>query len=311
MHGTRGIVFDRITIVGLGLVGGSLGMAIRRRRLAKTVVGLSRNASTLRAARRCGAIDVGTTDARRAVEGADLVVLATPVDTIVPYAKRLGRWMKPGSVLSDVGSVKGQIVRSLERAMPRGVAFIGAHPLAGSERRGIAAADARLFSGSTVVLTPTRRTNRRALRSVRQLWQSLTSRVVAMDPERHDRLLAAVSHLPHALAFSLVAATDAQALAIAPRSFLDATRVAQSDPGLWEAIFLQNDRAVVAGMDRFERQWRLLRRTIARGDRSTLHRLLASVQSTRNAVDEEAHPSAYAGPPCLPAGTALRRHPRY
>ncbi len=277
--------FNRITIVGLGLIGGSLGMAIRRKRLAREVVGFSRKPSTLRRAKRCGAIDAGTTDLRRAVADADLVILATPVDFIVPYARRLARSMKPGSILTDVGSAKAAIVTALERAMPRGVAFVGGHPLAGSEQRGLEAADARLFRGSTVVLTPTPRTNRRALRSVQQLWQSLTSRVVTMNPERHDRLLAAVSHLPHALAFSLVGATDGDELAIAPRSFLDATRVAKSNPGLWEAIFLQNHRALLAGMDRFQRQWRLLRRAVARGDRAALHRLLASAQAKRHALE--------------------------
>ena len=286
MNETRGKTLDCITIVGLGLIGGSLGMAIRRRRLAKTVVGLSRKPSTLRAARRRGAIDVGTTDARRAVEHADLVVLATPVDAIVPFAKRLARWMKPGSVLSDVGSVKGPIVRSLERAMPRGIAFIGAHPLAGSEQRGIGAARTSLFEGSVCIVTATPRTDRRALSRVSALWKSLVRRVVIMAPTRHDRLLAAASHLPHLLAFCLVNATDADARALAPRSFLDATRVAQSDPGLWDDIFLSNRAALLAAMGRFDRLWRLLRKQLARRERAALRRFLASARAKRYAIRE-------------------------
>ena len=140
-------LFKQVTIVGLGLIGGSLGMALRRRRLAGTVVGLSRRASTLRRAKARGAIDIGMRDARRAVRDTDLVVLATPVVAIVPEAIRLARFMRSGSVLTDVGSSKAQIVRSLERVLPRDVKFVGAHPLAGSEQQGIDAARADLFEG--------------------------------------------------------------------------------------------------------------------------------------------------------------------
>ena len=278
-------LFRQITIVGLGLIGGSLGMAIRRRRLAQVVVGLSRTSSTLRRAKARGAIDVGTRDARRAVRDADLVLLATPVDAIVPYARRLVRWMKPGSVLSDVGSSKGRIVRALERALPRHVAFVGAHPLAGSERRGIEAARADLFGGSVCIVTTTRRTPRRALRAVTRLWKPLVGRVIVMDPARHDHLLAAVSHAPHLVAFCLVKATDRKALTLAPRSFLDATRVAKSDPALWDDIFLSNRSALLSAMGAFDRHWRALRTTISRGDRVALLRFLAGAQSKRHALD--------------------------
>src|SRR3989338_377922 len=148
-------LFKQVTIVGLGLMGGSLGLAIRRNRLASTVVGLSSHAATLRRAKARGAINSGTTNAKQAVQDADLVVLATPVDTIVPLALRLTTWMRPGSILTDVGSTKATIVNALERRLPRHVAFVGAHPLAGSEQRGIEAAEAWLFDGAVCVLTPT------------------------------------------------------------------------------------------------------------------------------------------------------------
>src|SRR3989338_7054150 len=183
-------LFKQVTIVGLGLMGGSLGMAIRRRRLAATVVGLSRTSATLRRATQRGAIDVGTTDGRRAVQDAELVVLATPVDVMVPSAVRLARWMRPGSVLTDVGSTKTSVVSELQRRLPRHLACVGAHPLAGSEQRGIEAADARLFDGALCVLTPTSRTDARSLQRVKRLWQSLGARVVMMSPREHDRVLA-------------------------------------------------------------------------------------------------------------------------
>ena len=275
---------NQITIVGLGLIGGSLGMAIRRKRLARRVVGLSRADATIAKAKRAGAIDAGTTRGREAVREADLVVLATPVDLIVREATRLAAWMAPGSVLSDVGSSKGQIVRALRRGLPRGVSFVGAHPLAGSEKHGIEAADPALFEGSACILTPIRGTDPRAVARVRALWQAVGRRVVTMTPERHDQLLAAVSHLPHLLAFSLIESTPASALPLAPRSFLEATRVAKSDPDLWDDILLSNRNAILAGMTRFDARWQRFRRLLTQRHRRSLGRVLQHAQAIRQTL---------------------------
>lgn len=276
----------QVTIIGLGLIGGSLGMAMKRRHLAGRVIGWSRKSSTLRQAKRRGAIDVGTTDLARAVQGADLVVIATPVDAIVPIAQRVARWMTPGSILTDVGSVKGAIVQPLERMLPRHIRFVGGHPLAGSEQRGIRAACGELFEDSTCILTATNRTNRQAVRAVMRLWKPLVRRVVVMESARHDRLLAAVSHVPHLLAFALVNATDGAARAIAPRSFLDATRVAQSDPALWDEIFFSNRAALLAAMKSFERHWHVLQSSLSRGNRAALLHQLATAQARRHALHD-------------------------
>lgn len=260
-------------------------MAIRRRRLAACVVGLSRKQATLRQAVKRGAIDTGTTDFRKAVKNSDLVVLATPVDLIVPLGKRLSASMKPGSILTDVGSVKGSIVRALEAQMPSGVSFIGAHPLAGSEKRGIDAACAGLFDGSVCIVTPTAATNRKAQQKVTQLWNRILRRVVPMSPTRHDRLLAQVSHLPHTIAFSLVNAAHHEALSIAPRSFLDATRVAESDPSLWDDILSANRGALLDAMRLFEMQYGKLRRILKRNDRAALLKFLASAKKRRHDLE--------------------------
>jgi prephenate dehydrogenase len=272
-------LFNRVTIIGLGLIGGSLGMAIRRNRLARTVVGFSRKGATLRRAKARGAIDLGTTSIERAVRDAELVILCSPVDTIIPLAKRIAPLMRDGSILSDVGSTKGHIVAILERALPPGIPFVGAHPLAGSEQRGIKAAKAKLFDGSVCIVTANRRTDPRALGLVSRLWKSLVARVMIMEPQRHDRLLAAVSHLPHLLAFCLLESTEASALKLAPRSFLDATRVAKSDPKLWDDILLTNRLAIVDAIVRFERRWHTLRTHVLRGDRAKLCRFLASAHA--------------------------------
>lgn len=278
-------LFRQVTIVGLGLIGGSIGLAARRSRAAGTVVGLSRHNATIRRARARRAIDWGTIDAARAVREADLVVIATPVDEIARHALKLTRFMKPGAVLTDVGSTKAVIVAALEGRLPHGAAFVGAHPIAGSERRGIEAADGELFKHSICVVTPTSRTDRRALAKVRRFWTRLGARVVSMTPARHDRLLAAGSHLPHLAAFAL-AGSAAPGLPIAPRSYLDMTRIAQSDPDLWDDIFLSNRRAVLAAADGFNRELQRLRSAIVRGDRAALRRRLARSKARRDALEK-------------------------
>lgn len=278
-------LFDRVTIVGLGLIGGSLAQALKRRRLVREVTGVSRSASTIRQALRRGAIDHGTTDPLRAAARAELIVLATPVDVIVPLARRLARAMPPGSILTDVGSTKAAIVGALSSGLPPGVAFVGGHPIAGSQRRGFEAADPRLFEGTTCILTPERRTDRQALRRVAGLWHPLVDRVVIMDPRLHDRVLAAASHLPHLIAYSLARAGRSAGGWAAPRSYLDMTRIAQSDPELWDDIFLSNRAALLAALARFERELRRLRRAIARGDRAALVRRLRQAKARRDALE--------------------------
>ena len=274
--------FRQITIVGLGLIGGSLGLAVRRRHLAGRVVGLSRRAATIRLAKRLGAINTGTTNAQQAVRDADIVIIATPVETIVPQAKRLARWMKPGSVITDVGSTKAGIVKGLG-SLPRGIAFVGGHPVGGSEQRGLDAAELDLFEDAFFILTPTTRTPRTAVARVTALWEPLVKRVVVMDPASHDRVMAQTSHLTHAVAFTLSRA-GAGADMISP-SFLDATRVAKSDPALWDDIFLTNRREILRAIERFEREWRRLKQVLSRADRAGLLKFLARAKQLRDALE--------------------------
>jgi len=263
-----------------------LQRAARRKRVAGRVVGLSRSAATVRRAKQRGAIDAGTTDARDAVRDADLVILAGPVDTIAPAGKRLARWMKPGSVLTDVGSTKSEIVAALETSLPRGprgICYIGSHPIAGSEQRGIDAASAGLFAGASCLLTPTARTHPKALRAATQLWQRLGMRVSRMTPDAHDRLLGATSHLPHLIAFCLASSADPSRLGM-PKSWLEMTRLAKSDPDLWDDIFLSNRAAVGKAADRLTGQIRTLRQAIVRGDRAAIVKFLRHAKAIRDAI---------------------------
>ena len=274
--------FDQVTIVGLGLIGGSLGMALRRRRLAKTVVGLSRRAATLRRARERGAVDWGTTDPRRAVRNADLVVLAVPVSLIVPIGKTVARFMRPGSILTDVGSTKAAIVQKLD-SLSTHVSFVGGHPIAGSEQQGIDAADGQLFQREVCVLTPTRRTAPGAVRAVTQLWRGLGAQVVIMSPSEHDRQLAATSHLPHLIAYAL-AKTGVTRVGT-PRSFLEMTRIAKSDPDLWDDIFLNNQGALAVAVGRFHRELHALEHLVARGKGRRLRQALRRAKVRRDALE--------------------------
>lgn len=277
--------FNRVTIIGLGMIGGSLGLALKKKRIAKEVIGVSRHAPTIREAVRRKAIDSGAVDPIAGVRSADIVVLATPVDAIVPMAKRVAAVLRPGTVLSDVGSSKAEIVRRLEKRLPRHIAFVGGHPLAGSDQRGFAAANVKLFDGSICVLTRTTRTSKEALSTMTRLWQSLVGKVEVMTPSRHDTLVAAASHLPHLLAYTLAGATPEEAARLRLRSFMDVTRIARSEPELWDDIFLSNRKAILEAMRRFERQWKSLRGLIQRSNASGLKQQLERARQRRVELD--------------------------
>lgn len=281
-------LFNRVTVIGLGLVGGSLGMAIRRRKLAREVIGFSRKPATLRAAKALGAIDRGETTLRDAVRDAELVMLAAPVDRITVLGRVAACFMAPGSILTDVGSTKAAIVQRLEYVLRarREIKVVGAHPIAGSEQRGIEAARADLFDGSCTILTPTARTDRRALARVARLWRRVACSVITMSPAAHDRLLAGASHLPHMIAYSLALSAERGKLPRAPRSLLDMTRLAESDPDLWDDIFLSNRAELLKAIDRFDRQLRLLRKRISDGEPRALKRMLATAQARRHALEK-------------------------
>jgi prephenate dehydrogenase len=248
----------RVAIVGVGLIGGSLGMALRERRLVHTVVGIGRNPNTLEKAVRLGAIDETATDLATGVRNADLIVLATPIGQILADLKRLSTLSIPGAVITDVGSTKGEIARAGDRLTPDG-AFVPGHPMAGSERSGVEAARADLFTEATWALTPTSATNPQAFERVRDLAQAVGARTIVLDPEAHDRAVAVTSHLPHVLAYALAALAGEESEAnprlfdLAAGSFASATRVAASSPELWRDISLSNRDALLDSVRAYRR----------------------------------------------------------
>jgi prephenate dehydrogenase len=236
-------MFERmgtVTIIGVGLIGGSVGLALRKRGLAADVVGVGRDRSALEEIKLLGAIHRGTTSLAEGVTGAHVVVVCTPVNRIPDDVRRVAESAGPDVLVTDAGSTKRQIVEAVERHARSAGVFVGAHPLAGSERRGAANASADLFQGRICMLTPTHRTQPDQLRRARAFWASLGSRLVEMNPAEHDEILAHTSHLPHALAAALAASVPAEWHALAAGAFRDGTRVAAADTGIWTAIFRDN-----------------------------------------------------------------------
>jgi prephenate dehydrogenase len=229
-----------VAIVGVGLIGGSIGMALRARRLASEVVGVGRDPVRLDQASRLGAVDRGTTDLDQGVADADVVVVCTPVSQVADDVSRVAESAPAHVLVTDAGSAKRQIVEAVERHPPSAAVFVGAHPLTGSERQGVASARADLFEGGVCVLTPTPRTRlERTCRAV-AFWTSLGCRVVELGPAEHDEILAYTSHLPHALAGALASSVPVEWLPLAAGAYRDGTRVAAADTALWTAIFRDN-----------------------------------------------------------------------
>jgi len=229
-----------VAIVGVGLIGGSIGLALKNRALASEVVGVGREQTTLETAVRLGAIDRGTTDLIDAVADAQVVVVCTPVSRIADDVRRAAESAPAQVLVTDAGSSKRQIVETVERHPRSATVFVGAHPLAGSERRGVDHARADLFDGRVCVLTPTPRTRPDRSRLARNFWGAVGCRVLEMSPAEHDEVVAYTSHLPHAVAAALASSVLPQWLPLAAGAYRDGTRVAAADPGIWTAIFRDN-----------------------------------------------------------------------
>ena len=229
-----------LTIVGVGLIGGSIGLAARQRGLAEHILGAGRRRSSLESARRLGAIDEASLDLVQAVHRADLAVFCTPVGDIAHQVLAAAPGCAVDTLLTDAGSTKAVIVRTIEEGLPSGVAFVGSHPLAGSEQSGPEHAVADLFDGRLTVVTRTPRTDPGALERIAAFWESLGSHVKVMDPEQHDQALALTSHLPHLLASALAGLLTPELTELTATGFRDTTRIASGDPAIWTGILLHN-----------------------------------------------------------------------
>ena len=270
------------------MLGGSLGLALKQRRLAGSVIGLVRRAASAREVVRVGAVDDATRDLAMAVSGSDLVILCTPIAQMRPLMVQMQPWLAAGAVVTDVGSVKRSVVQDLEPlARQVGAHFVGSHPMAGAEKTGVGAARADLFAGAVCVVTPSPTTAPTAVRKVEQVWRSLGSRLIRLTPELHDQLVSRSSHLPHLLASQLAhyvldPGHSARQLDLCANGFRDTTRIASSSPEMWRDIVLANRQNLVGALDGFARELRNLRRLLQSEDGDAISRFFEQARDRRD-----------------------------
>jgi prephenate dehydrogenase len=273
-----------VAIVGVGLIGGSIGLALRQRGLADSIVGIGRSQVSLRMARRVGAVSHTTIDLAKGVAEAELVVVCTPVAHVAGHVRAAAAACPEGTLITDAGSTKQAIVAALDEGLPRGCRFLGSHPVAGSEKTGVSHARADLFDGRVTVITPTRNTRAEDFDLLEEFWEALGSVVVRMSAEEHDRALAITSHLPHLAAAALAAAVPEQYYRLVGTGILDATRLAAGDPDLWKQILLQNRDNVLAALQQYGVKLSALHVALRDGNETELERFLTLAKKNRDAL---------------------------
>ena len=284
-------MFDRVALIGLGLIGSSLSHAVRRRNLARTIVGTAQSEKTRDTALRLGLVDSVYATAAEAVRDADLVILCAPVGVCSGLAKEMASALRLGAIVTDVGSVKGAIVRDVGPYVPAGVHFIPGHPIAGTEHSGPEAGFAELYDGRWCVLTPPAGTDAAAIEKLSAFWRACGSHVEVMDADHHDMVLAITSHVPHLIAYNIVntarhleRVTDTEVIKFSAGGFRDFTRIAASDPVMWRDVFLNNREAVLEMLGRFSEDLTALQRAIRFGEGETLHKLFVEARETRRGI---------------------------
>lgn len=278
--------WETVTIIGVGLIGASIGLALRQRKLAKHVVGVGRRAASLRKAKQRDAVTATTTNLAKGVGDAELVVVCTPVELIVDHVVEAEQCCSPGAIITDAGSTKAEIVRTLGKSLKtnHSIEFVGSHPMAGSEKTGPLHARADLFENRVAVVTPTARTSAAATETIAQFWRSLGSTVLQMSPREHDRSVATISHLPHLVASALASATPDDDLPLASTGWLDTTRIAAGDAELWRQILSDNRGDILKSLGKFEKVLASFRRALERDDQRKLVQLLEAGKQRREAL---------------------------
>ncbi len=282
--------FHNVTIIGVGLIGGSLAKVLKTKNLADHITGAGRSRETLERALKIGVIDRLGQGLSYAVEDADLVVLASPVGTFEHIVQEIGPHFKKGAILTDVGSVKGALIKKIEDAVPSGVHYVPAHPIAGREKSGVAESTETLFQGRRCILTPTVETDKRALEAVREMWIAAGAEVTEMDADLHDKVFAAVSHLPHVAAFAMMCTVaelntgTEDYLQFSGAGFRDFTRIAASSPEMWRDICLMNRDHLIQMIDRYVSSLNRFRQEIIARDEKRLEEHLKASSDVRRGL---------------------------
>jgi len=274
-------LFKKVAIVGIGLIGGSLGMAIRQRGIASRVIGISRTKKTINKAKKAGAIDDGFCDFKP-LSDCELIILCSPVNIIINTLSKIKPFIAPGTIITDVGSTKSEIVKSAGMILPKGADFIGAHPLAGSEKSGIDNANGGLFEKSLCVLTPLKTNSKKNIRRLESFWLALGSRVSFLTPSAHDKITSFTSHLPHLIAFNLLESIPAVDLRYAASGLRDATRIAASDPLVWADIFISNRAAILKSAGKFQTHFDKFLKLLKSGDSKRIIQVIKKAKFKRD-----------------------------
>jgi len=283
-----GVQFRKITIIGVGLLGGSLGLAARQRRLAKEIAGYARREKTIAECEKSGVLDYATTDLLAAVSGADFVILCTPLAQMRSLTEQFLPALKCGAIVTDVGSVKADVVRELEALVKKaGAHFVGSHPMAGGEKMGVLAAKADLYANAVCVVTPTRKSNAAAVRKVVQFWKSLGACTVRLDAAQHDFIVGRTSHLPHVAAAALAGLIldpkhSKSQVGLCATGFRDTTRIASGSPEMWRDIALANRKNVSQSVDAFVAELKKLQTALKKGDAKAVEKFFATAKERRD-----------------------------
>ncbi|MBM7043631.1 MULTISPECIES: prephenate/arogenate dehydrogenase family protein [Rhizobium] len=288
-----GVLFNRIALIGIGLIGSSIAYDIKRLGLAKEIVISTRSAETLKRAEELKLGDRYTPSSAEAVKDADLVIVSVPVGASESVAKEISAHLKPGAIVTDVGSTKASVIAQMQPHMPANVHFIPGHPLAGTEKSGPDAGFAGLFEGRWCIFTPIPGTDEAAIQKLRHFWETLGSRVDEMDPEHHDKVLAIVSHLPHLIAYNIVGTaddletvTESEVIKYSASGFRDFTRLAASDPTMWRDVCLHNRDAILEMLSRFSEDLASLQRAIRWGEGDKIFELFTRTRAIRRSIVE-------------------------
>ena len=286
-------IYDRVALIGLGLIASSMAHAIRRAGAAREVTGYARTPETRETAREIGLCDRVCDSAREAVEGADLVVLCVPVGVMGAVAAEIAPALAPGATVSDVGSVKTAVIAAVAPHLPAGVHFVPAHPLAGTEQSGPRSGFAELFDNRWCLIVPQAGSDRAAVARLESLWQALGSQTDEMEAGHHDLVLAVTSHAPHLIAYTMVGVaddlrrvTDREIIKYSAAGFRDFTRIAASDPTMWRDVFLNNREATLEILGRFTEELFALQRAIRTGDGDQLHAYFSRTRAIRRGIIE-------------------------
>ena len=281
--------FNKITILGVGLLGASFSLAMRKYNLCNHIIGFGRSFENLQKAKERGIIDSFNRDPCKACIDADFILFATPVGTFTDIARKIFNSLKRDSLVTDVGSVKGKLVKDIEELMPDGVWFVGGHPIAGSNRSGIDTASAEIFKGSKCIITPTERTSKNALEKIVALWKTFGSVIKIVDPDEHDKIYAAVSHLPHLVAYEIVntvADINSSYLKFSGQGFTDITRIASSLSELWRDICLLNKDNLLESIDVFKKNLDRVSQYLRAYDSESLEQDFERARTLREGLEE-------------------------